>query len=226
MFNQALVVVGLFGYNVNFSNLLRNLPVLDDPLDNPDLFIEILEDLPGDGNSVRDERVDDVVPTEETTTEEPTNSNEETIKKSSENVSSEEYVEFEEDSSDSKATEADFKEYFKKEVLKDIKKAGKEYQKKQKDKKNHKQKLDNTFSELEQKAEEACIRRARNRHAQAAENRLQQNRAEVEATRRFEERRQNNIPTGIRFEEQRQNNNQTNRSSNNSSSTNTKRHST
>lgn len=211
---------------MNFPNLLRNLPVLDDPLDNPDLFIEILEDLPGDGNSVRDERVDDVVSTEETTTEKPTNSNEETIKKSSENVISEEYVEFEEDVTDSKATEADFKEYFKKEVLKDIKKTGKEYQKKQKDKKNHKQKLDNTFSELEQKAEEARIRRARNRHAQAAENPLQQNQAEVEATRRFEERRQNNIPTGIRFEEQRQNNNQTNRSSNNSSSTNTKRHST
>ena len=93
---------------MNFPALLRNLPVLD----NPDLFIEILEDLPGDEIIVEDEREDDVVPTEENTTEEPTNSNEETIKESSENVSSEEYVEFEEDSSDSEATEDDFKDYF------------------------------------------------------------------------------------------------------------------
>jgi hypothetical protein len=79
----------MIGYNTpNLLNLARNLPPLEI---NENVLIEILEDMPGDV----------VVPTEENTIEE-----------SPENVCPEEYVVFEEDSSDSKATEPAFKNYF------------------------------------------------------------------------------------------------------------------
>jgi hypothetical protein len=46
--NHLLLWIGVGSYVMNAPDLVRRFPVLQNPIDNPNLFLEILEGLAGD----------------------------------------------------------------------------------------------------------------------------------------------------------------------------------